>query len=595
MNIVSAIIVPNHKFSRIKGFWTLFLVFSFWVLTSHGQTRMLAYTNSYYHGLVFSGENKSVDSLQSEELMLEGVKEKILGNMPLAADYFTQSINADPHNDGSLYELALIKLGVKDFLKAREYILRALEVKPSEPFFLKALLEADSGLNDKIDAEKTLLKIIQVEKQKTENYVRLAELYLGENRISEAISQYNSYEAVTGDFIFSELQKEKIYLSHNQGEKALESMRILLEKYPENTRYNLLISEIYRSLGKKDLAWESLINAQKKSPEDGFLRLGIFEFLVAEGKIKEADSALEKTFQSDDINLDQKIRILNDYYLKQNFGSLEMARKLSHQLLDENPQNPIVVKLDKDINLKSITDSNPDRLSLADFLENKGGNYKTWNKLISLDYQAGDMKAVARHSSKALEFYPNQIILYWYLGNAYRMMRDFGKASASIRLGLSMSSGDKDQEAILYEELGEIYHSSGNFTASDSSFTESIKRIQNPVVLNNFSYYLALRNTKLLQADSMSFRANILEPGNSNYEDTYAWILYKEKKPVKAKYWIQKAIQDDKTSSPTFWDHYGDILFENHELDKALDAWNKALSLGSKNPVLKNKINNKHP
>ena len=595
MNTVSAIIAPKHKLIVSISLGILFLSQFAFRLELKAQAKVMASTNSYYHGLLFSGEGMVIDSLQSEELMLEGVKEKILGNMALAADYFLQSINADPRNDGSLYELALIKINSKDYGKAREYITRALEVKPKEPFFLKALLDVQNGLNDRVGMEKTLNQLILGSPDKSEYTISLADLYLDQAKVEDAIQVYNRYENHSGDFNLAELQKEKIYLSHNQGEKALESMKVLLQKYPSNTRYYLLISEIYRSLGKNDKAWESLKAAQRISPEDGFLRLGIFEYFVSAGMTKQADSALERTFQSDEITLDQKVRILQDYYLKQNFGSLEMAKKLSHQLYQDFPENSMVAKVDKDINLKAVTESNPDRINLAQFLETKGGDYKTWNKLISMDYQARDMKAVADHAGKALELYPNQIILYWYQGNALKGLKNYPQAVQSIRNGLAMAQGEKEQEAVLLQELGEIYHASGNINASDSAFAASLKRSQNPTVLNNFSYYLALRNTKLNQADSMSALANTLEPGNANYEDTFAWILYKEKKYPKAKIWIEKAIADDKSSSPTFFDHYGDILFENHEVEKAIEAWNKALSLGSRNILLKEKINKKHP
>jgi tetratricopeptide (TPR) repeat protein len=93
----------------------------------------------------------------------------------------------------------------------------------------------------------------------------------------------------------------------------------------------------------------------------------------------------------------------------------------------------------------------------------------------------------------------------------------------------------------------------------------------------------------------MSALANTLELGNPNFEDTFAWILYKEKQFSKAKIWIEKAIKDDKSSASTFWDHYGDILFGNNEKERAIEAWTKALSLNPNSPSLKDKINKKHP
>lgn len=92
--------------------------------------------------------------------------------------------------------------------------------------------------------------------------------------------------------------------------------------------------------------------------------------------------------------------------------------------------------------------------------------------------------------------------------------------------------------------LGDIYHQIGNddkaFQAYDSClvYTQS-----DATVLNNYAYYLSLKKKNLNKAEEMSRRSNELEPDNSTYLDTYAWVLYQLKRYDEAKDIMDKAVE----------------------------------------------------
>jgi len=95
------------------------------------------------------------------------------------------------------------------------------------------------------------------------------------------------------------------------------------------------------------------------------------------------------------------------------------------------------------------------------------------------------------------------------------------------------------------------------------------------------------------KAAAMSKHSNDLQPNNASFEDTYAWILFKQKNYNSAKQWMEKALADDKTGSPVKSEHYGDIMFYLGNIDAAVDNWKKAKANGDQSPVLERKINEK--
>ena len=93
----------------------------------------------------------------------------------------------------------------------------------------------------------------------------------------------------------------------------------------------------------------------------------------------------------------------------------------------------------------------------------------------------------------------------------------------------------------------------------------------------------------------MSAKTVELEPKNSTYLDTYAWILYQQANFSLAKYYIERAVDNMKKDeeSSVILEHYGDILWMTKNDDKALKMWQKSFDVGNKTDDLKKKIENK--
>ena len=90
----------------------------------------------------------------------------------------------------------------------------------------------------------------------------------------------------------------------------------------------------------------------------------------------------------------------------------------------------------------------------------------------------------------------------------------------------------------------------------------------------------------------MSLKSNQLEKDNASFQDTYAWILFKQKKYSQAKEWMQKAILNNPKSAVQF-EHLGDIYFMMGDVENAIMNWKKSLAINSDNKLLERKINEK--
>jgi Tfp pilus assembly protein PilF len=158
-------------------------------------------------------------------------------------------------------------------------------------------------------------------------------------------------------------------------------------------------------------------------------------------------------------------------------------------------------------------------------------------------------------------------------------------------MGVKSVSGNNMLKLQFYTYLGDAYNRAGNYRLSDESYEKAlIIDPENSFVLNNYAYYLSLRNENLAKAETMSAKAVKLDPENAANMDTYGWVLYKLGRYKEAAEWVGKAVAATPKTDPDLMEHLGDINFKLGNADKAVEFWQEALKAGKGSEFLEKKI-----
>ena len=161
----------------------------------------------------------------------------------------------------------------------------------------------------------------------------------------------------------------------------------------------------------------------------------------------------------------------------------------------------------------------------------------------------------------------------------------------------NMSLETMNRLSAYYSMLGDMYYGAEELEKAYSAYDNSLLfNPENPLSLNNYAYFLSENNGDLAKAEYMARQAIELAPDNETYLDTMAWVLFKKKEYKEALEYQEKAIEiAEEAGDPAgeFYNHLGDILFMNHEPEKALESWKKALELDPDNALLKKKVTHK--
>jgi tetratricopeptide (TPR) repeat protein len=171
--------------------------------------------------------------------------------------------------------------------------------------------------------------------------------------------------------------------------------------------------------------------------------------------------------------------------------------------------------------------------------------------------------------------------------------RHYREACSSLEQAKKLSASNPAMLAEVNGMLGDAYNGARDYAKSDQAYEQALaQNPDNDLVLNNYSYYLALRKENLEKAEKMSTQLIKNHPDNSSYLDTHAWVLFMREKYKEARRVMERAIATGEAGA-THFEHYGDILFKLGETDEAVRQWQKAKSMDSDNELIDKKIANK--
>jgi tetratricopeptide (TPR) repeat protein len=103
---------------------------------------------------------------------------------------------------------------------------------------------------------------------------------------------------------------------------------------------------------------------------------------------------------------------------------------------------------------------------------------------------------------------------------------------------------------------------------------------------------LGLKKVQLDKALGIVQYAVSMQPNNAIYIDTFGFILFQKKQYEAAITQLEIAVKLN-TTDQEIWEHLGDSYFMVGNETKAMECWNKGLSLNSTHAKLKEKINQK--
>lgn len=530
------------------------------------------------------------------------LNEKAKNNYAESFDLLQHCLALDSTNANVLIELSAFYSSLGETEKGLDLVDKSLKYDPDNYYYnmISAGLNKQSGNNKQvIEIYKSLLEKYPA---KIDLYLELADAYSSDDQIENAIQSLDSLQKYSGDNPAITINKFRLYNMMNKKDDAFAEILSIVDKYPDNIKYKLLVGDLYLQDKEFDKAKEYYDQAIALDADEPALVLSMINYYDKIGEKEKSSMEIEKAMANPKMDIDAKLQLLGRYagILNQNEQDTEKTNPLFEQLFEQHPNNSEISLLYGEV---LLIQDNVDE-ALKQFERYKNENPKDPTGYVSIieilikdsTLSKASLDKIYEITTDGMANIPEAAEFYYYNSMVSLQKDNLEDGMATLKKGLENANFASPLiESDFYGQIGDIYHMLNNTPSAFENYDKALEiNPYNLHILNNYSYYLSLQNKDLDRAEKMSSLAVKAEPTNSTFLDTYAWVLFKQKAYVMAKIYIEKAIEygEDKISAEVY-EHYGDILAVLDIMDEAVVQWKKAVEVGGSSKVLKKKIKRK--
>ena len=529
---------------------------------------------------------------------LEAMRMKGKNEYDAAFGLLQHCLDINPTASSALYEISQYYMFLRQVPQGQVALEQAVAFAPDNYWYSQGLVSLYQQQNELDKAAALLEKMVTRFPSKQDPLFSLLDIYSRQEKYNDVISTLNRLEKRLGKNEQLSMEKFRIYLQMKDDKKAFQEIESLVQEYPMDMRYQVILGDVYLQNGKKQEAYDAYQKVLAVEPDNPMALFSMASYYEQTGQKELYQQQLDTLLLNKKVTSDTKISVMRqviaeneqssakdstqvialfDRMMKQDMDDPQIPMLYSQYLLSKNMEQEAVPVLEQ------VVDLDP---------TNKAARLM----LVSAAVKKEDYKQIIKVCEPGIEATPDALELYYYLAIAYHQAEQGDSVLSVCNRALEHITPDTRKEVIsdFYSIMGDIYHTKKQMTEAYAAYDSAL--VYNPSnigALNNYAYYLSVERHDLDKAEEMSYKTVKAEPNNSTYLDTYAWILFEKGNYAEARIYIDNAMKNDGEKSDVIVEHCGDIYFMTGDVEGALKYWKKALEMGSESKTLKQKIEKK--
>ena len=529
---------------------------------------------------------------------LEAMRLKEKKDYASAFGLLQHCLDIHPNAASALYEVSQYYMFLRQVPQGQEALEKAVANAPDNYWYSQGLASLYQQQNE-LDKAITLLEQMVVRfPAKQDPLFNLLDLYGRQEKYDEVISTLNRLEKRMGKNEQLSMEKFRIYLQMKDDKKAFQEIESLVQEYPMDMRYQVILGDVYLQNGKKQEAYDVYQKVLAAEPDNPMAIFSMASYYKQTGQEELYQQQLDTLLLNKKVTPDTKVGVMRQMIVEN-----EQADKDSTQIIalfdrimkqeQDDPQIPMLYAqylLSKKMEAESVP-------VLEQVVDLDPTNKAARMMLVGAAVKKEDYKQIIKVCEPGIEATPDALEFYYYLAVAYNQAEKPDSVISICKRALEHTTADSKKEIVsdFYSILGDMYHTQKQMKEAYAAYDSAL--VYNPSnigALNNYAYYLSVERRDLDKAEEMSYKTVKAEPNNATYLDTYAWILFEKGNYAEARIYIDNAMKSEGgDKSDVIVEHCGDIYYMTGDVDGALTYWKKALEMGSESKTLKQKIEKK--
>ena len=434
-------------------------------------------------------------------------------------------------------------------------------------------------------------RLMRLDAKNLQAYHALAIIYATSGMPYSAIAILDSAELRVGYNHYFAQMRQRLLLDTRQYDRAIETGIRRTMEHPYDVEARTTLARAYDAAGNDSLAVATYEAAFRLDSTDIATISAIVDYYYRKHDIRRMLDYDAHLFRSKELSIEDKLERIELYTSDRAIYGNNYLRigGIIQGLAIDYPNNPDVIQIYA-THMIAGGDYDYALAYLRRHLEDEGTTDANYMDVLQLEYYMEHTEVLTSDLQRALELFPNSLAILSFAAYIDSSRGEYDSAIAHYRHGLDIATTDEDRSTML-GSIGDVYHEMGDDARAFRYYRKALKyNPDNALVLNNYAYFLSLKDKSLDKALEMAVMAVSLEPNNESYVDTYAWVLHRLGRNEDAKRIMRQALSLSGQRDASLLAHYGDILWALGESFMADTYWQKAVDMGYDSDAMRQHI-----
>lgn len=538
------------------------------------------------------------DRRRYQYFFLEALRQQNAGHDAAAFDLLSHCLAINPNAAEAYYLQAMFYSGLDNNDLALKNLERAAALSPGNDMYQERVAQYYLGTNNYQRAIDAYERLYSHHPDRSDVLSVLVYLYGNQKNVREVLRCLNRMEEIDGPSDDITLSKMQAYEQRGDSKMAYKTLKQLADSHPSDVNYQIMLGNWLMQNKRKDDAFKLFTKAVNDEPDNEYALGSLYDYYHDAGNDSLAQQLRDRMLLSTKTSAQTKATMLRQVIKdsEQNGGDSIPVLTLFDKVIKADPKDVDVAMLKAAyMDLKKMPAKQVDTV-LLQVLHIAPDNAAARVQLIQSLWKRQRWDDIVKLSKEAVQYNPDEMMFYYFLGMAHYQKNDNDAALDAFRRGVSEINDQSDHDMVsdFYGLMGDILHQKGDNKGAYAAYDKCLEwKADNIACLNNYAYYLSVDNRDLSKAEGMSYKTVKAEPNNATYLDTYAWILYQQKRYAEAKIYIDQAVKNDTDTvhvTPVVIDHAGEIYMKLGDPDRAVSFWQLAISRGGDKALFERKI-----
>ena len=430
----------------------LFLLVAGFLLVSCGTSRKQAKALSAKPVAELTPEQQR----KYDYFFLEAARLKIQKDYDAAFDLLQHCLTINPNASSALYELAQYYLFLKQVPQGQAALEKAVENDPDNYWYSQGLANLYQQQDEKEKAMKLLEDMSIRFTDKLDPLYALLDIYNRQEQYDKVIATLNRIEEKMGKSEQLSMEKFRIYLQMKDNKNAFHEIESLVAEYPMDSRYQVVLGDVYMQNGKKEEAYNMYRKVLDAEPDNAMAMYSLASYYEETGQKDLYQQQLDTLLLNKKVPSETKLNVMRQFVVQNEQDGKDSTRVISlfDRILEQEPDDAGIPML------------------YAQYLLSKGMNKEAFpvlRQVLTIDptntaarmmLRKEDYNDVIDLCEAGVETNPEMLEFYFYLAIAYNQAERTDDVISICQKALTQITADSKKEVVsdFYSILGDAYH-----------------------------------------------------------------------------------------------------------------------------------------